>query len=669
MATETIILDFQVEQGDALAEMEKTKKSIIGLKEEQNALNKAYKEGSITVDEYAQESVRVEQVLKKETATYSTLTKAVTAQGNSINALTAQNKALKDERNDLDLTTKKGIERLNQINKQIDRNTDAITKNVSKLEQQKINIGNYASALDNVVPGFSQFTQGIQGSTTAAKALIATPLGALLAAIGVAVTAVTAYFSKFESVLDIVENTVTKATAVFDAFIQNLDKIGSIIGNVLIGNFAEAANTIGVLADELGNAADESIRLLEATRELEDAELKFRIESAAGANQMKAYVVAAKNKSLSIEESNALLQKASDLENKLTEDAVKIAQQRADIEEGKLVQSKKAQLQAANLLRQTGEAQVDYINRLIESGTFSPEQLNPLIAAYERVQQEASAGLAFQEKVANQQEALNAKLLEQKAKEKAALEEELRLKNQLAQVNERLAQQSEQESNEFLPAKVKGTISLGESIQKTIKEGEKQSAERKQNAQLDQLLTQQKLANASTVLNQVKGLIEEESAAYKVLAISQASIDTYRAASAALAPPPVGAGPLFGPILAATTIALGLANVAKIAGFSGGGYTGIGKVNEPAGIVHKGEVVFSQRDVSLMGGPQRVNAMRPTFKGYAEGGIVTAASTGPINQSFAFRSAMNNQPTIVASWKEATELSTRIQFKESLVTL
>jgi hypothetical protein len=39
-----------------------------------------------------------------------------------------------------------------------------------------------------------------------------------------------------------------------------------------------------------------------------------------------------------------------------------------------------------------------------------------------------------------------------------------------------------------------------------------------------------------------------------------------------------------------------------------------------------------------------------------------------MDSAFAFRSALNNQPTVIASWKEATELNNRIQFKEALVT-
>ena len=80
MATEkeTIILDFQVEQGDAISELEKTKKSILQLKQEQQELNKAYKAGNVTLDEYVSDSVRLEGILKKQANTYTTLQKSVT---------------------------------------------------------------------------------------------------------------------------------------------------------------------------------------------------------------------------------------------------------------------------------------------------------------------------------------------------------------------------------------------------------------------------------------------------------------------------------------------------------------------------------------------------------------------------------------------------------------
>jgi len=57
-------------------------------------------------------------------------------------------------------------------------------------------------------------------------------------------------------------------------------------------------------------------------------------------------------------------------------------------------------------------------------------------------------------------------------------------------------------------------------------------------------------------------------------------------------------------------------------GYKDGGYTGHGAVKQPAGVVHKGEVVWSQVDVSRAGGVAVVEAMRRGLRGYDSGGAV-----------------------------------------------
>jgi len=85
-------------------------------------------------------------------------------------------------------------------------------------------------------------------------------------------------------------------------------------------------------------------------------------------------------------------------------------------------------------------------------------------------------------------------------------------------------------------------------------------------------------------------------------------------------------GPYLAPVMAGAAVATQLAQVAIInsaqpKGFANGGYTGAGGKYDPAGIVHKGEVVFSQADVARWGGVGNVEAMR-TGKGFADGGVV-----------------------------------------------
>lgn len=65
-----------------------------------------------------------------------------------------------------------------------------------------------------------------------------------------------------------------------------------------------------------------------------------------------------------------------------------------------------------------------------------------------------------------------------------------------------------------------------------------------------------------------------------------------------------------------------LTGVMKTIGFADGGYTGSGGVNQPAGVVHKGEVVWSQKDVARAGGVAAVEAMRRGMRGYSAGGAV-----------------------------------------------
>lgn len=106
----------------------------------------------------------------------------------------------------------------------------------------------------------------------------------------------------------------------------------------------------------------------------------------------------------------------------------------------------------------------------------------------------------------------------------------------------------------------------------------------------------------------------------KASAVAAALIHTYSAAAAALAPPPIGAGPLLGPILAVTTVAAGLAQVAQIEGVGlQSGMTsvpGIGSADQyPSMLAPNERVVTSKQNEDLTGFLSGKGPMMDMLKG------------------------------------------------------
>jgi len=92
------------------------------------------------------------------------------------------------------------------------------------------------------------------------------------------------------------------------------------------------------------------------------------------------------------------------------------------------------------------------------------------------------------------------------------------------------------------------------------------------------------------------------------------------------------------------------------AGFDEGGYTGAGGRLEPAGIVHKGEIVWSQSDIAKAGGVGTVERMR--LGGYADGGVVGSV---PYAMQADAGGAVGGNRTIVNNYGQPDQVSVRQQ--------
>jgi len=99
--------------------------------------------------------------------------------------------------------------------------------------------------------------------------------------------------------------------------------------------------------------------------------------------------------------------------------------------------------------------------------------------------------------------------------------------------------------------------------------------------------------------------------------------------------------------------------------FAVGGYTGPGAVNQPAGVVHRGEVVWSQKDVARAGGVGAVEAMRLGLRGYANGGVVGMPSPSSGLQLV----INNNAPARVTAREETGSGPGGIDFKKIIVDI
>jgi len=80
----------------------------------------------------------------------------------TINNLVKANRDLIKERNQLDLTTASGKKRLEEINKEIDKNNNFIKENSSSLERQRMNVGNYTESIEKALSKTTLFGEAIE---------------------------------------------------------------------------------------------------------------------------------------------------------------------------------------------------------------------------------------------------------------------------------------------------------------------------------------------------------------------------------------------------------------------------------------------------------------------------------------------------------------------------
>jgi AcrR family transcriptional regulator len=480
----------------------------------------------------------------------------------SINKLTAANKELRKERNEVNLATKEGQERAKQLNAQIDKNTAMIKANVSAIEQQKINIGNYKSALDGVHPalgkmavGLDAGVNGLKGMSFAAKAFIATGIGAIIAAVGLALGALIKYFQGSEEGQNRLNKIMAVGSAIFEQFLNIVEAVGEAVFNA-INDPQQALKDFGNLVKE--NIVNRLVGLLELIPKLGKAigllfEGKFVEAGQVAFDAMAKVTLGVEGATMKIvtmiDETGKAIdrgiyygQKLSDLQAKIDKDERKLIEDRA-----------KTNLQVAKLRQQAveleGQAKVDAIKQAIaleeelsrreveiaksrlayaelniEANGDTKDALNEQAEAIAKVSQAEEQAFNNTLKFRKQLEGLN---------EEVAKAEEERASDTRAQAraNSESAIKQEEEITNAFATQIQLRTDLAkkgnDDIAKINKKASEDAIEKKEKeAEIAELTEKRKYNAAMAVTDGILGLLDEQSAEYKAIATAQTLVST-----------------------------------------------------------------------------------------------------------------------------------------------
>ena len=164
-----------------------------------------------------------------------------------------------------------------------------------------------AGGTGNLLKGtFSNLATGISGATKASLGFIATPLGAVIAAIAVVVGVLYSAFKNFTPIMDKVEQGFAAISAVGNVLIN------SVVG--LVTGAKSLSETFSGLGSSMKNAAIEAARLKKAQQDLDDAMAGQAIQNAKVQSQIDALIIKSKDRTKSEKERLAALQEAGRIE-------------------------------------------------------------------------------------------------------------------------------------------------------------------------------------------------------------------------------------------------------------------------------------------------------------------------------------------------------------------
>jgi len=433
------------------------------------------------------------------------LQQAKTREIQTIAQARANNSELLKIRNNLNLAEEGASEILQELNKKINENNDFIKQNASAYEQQKINIGNYKNDIKEALSelnifngglvGFSQratqaggvtnllsgsikkVTSSIFGMIKASLTFLATPIGAVIGAIGLALGLVINYLRNTQSGIDLLTKVTRPLSAIFSAFgeaikfvgknllnigdfikdkvIRQFSALGKIIeglftfnftkikdgatefADVYIDSFNEITSAVGEFSTEMKQAYHRSVEMQKITDDLAKSEADYINQQSELNAQLRALTRQGNDLNLSYAEREKALQKAVETTQKLNQiEQERIDQQRRlielELQASDITHQKRAELakqldQLTTKQEQIFDKELQANNKIIDLRKKQAEEQTKQAQELAQKQQKI-----LEESLAKQKLLLDIFVAEQTETHKKTLQQQLDLDRQIA---------------------------------------------------------------------------------------------------------------------------------------------------------------------------------------------------------------------------------------------
>jgi hypothetical protein len=622
--------------------------------------------------------------------------KAVT----SLESLTKANKALREERKKLDLSTAQGQERVKAINAELDKNTEAIKQNSSTLEKQRLNVGNYSGALDKLVPGLGATAEGFGTMTKSALTFIATPIGAVIGAIGLALAALMSYFKGSEKGQNDLNKVVAVGSALFEQLMNVVEAVGEVIFNAISNPKQAIIDFAKLIKENIINRFEGILELIPALGK--SIGLLFKGEfSEAGKVAFDAVSKVTTGVENLSDKIAAIAAQTAAMVKEGFENGQKLAEFQASIdrrERALIVERARVSLEVSKLraeaIEQEGEQRKETISEAIRLETeLSDKEVR--LAKIRLANAELLAKANGEDKAALEAVAkAQADLL---AAEELRYSSTLRFQKELEKLREEDLKKQADEREAELARDAEEDEKRKEKFNKLEvqlnKNIEAQTKAREKKAKDDAAKDKKELDEKKKSFESLNKLVKDQTVAGKALAIGTATVNTYQGATEILKQKSTLPSPfdfITKAINFAATIASGLGAVKAISGvgFARGGLTGT-RIMPHHGVsisrsngdnllttVKTGEVILNQDQQNRLGGNRTFSRLGvPGFATGGSTGYIPSISTSSIARASESASTQReifdaiSKLTIVATVEDINAGQNRVQIVEDRATI